>query len=403
MTMLSAIQAGNDQEKPPSISIGFDAKRAFFNYSGLGNYSRNLLMALAKNYPGNKFCLFTPKTKNRLIMDNEEQFVLVEPVAAIFKLFNPLWRRKYITNDIIRQKLDIFHGLSQELPLGIEKTKTKSIVTVHDLIFVRFPQFYNWIDAKIYLRKLIHACRVSDRIIAISQQTKDDLVEYLNLSPWKISVIYQGCNSHFWNTYSEEFRSEVRSKYKLPARYLLYVGTVEKRKNLLGIVKAMHISNINIPLIVIGRKIDPYFREVLNYINVHRLNNIIFPGQILNHELPVIYQNAECFIYPSFFEGFGIPVLEAMVSGTPVITSKGGCFEEAGGPGSLYVDPYSAEQIGQAILKVTESKEIRDKMITMGADYAENFKDEVIARAYMKEYHSVLQKQGNYKTENMKF
>ena len=114
----------------------------------------------------------------------------------------------------------------------------------------------------------------------------------------------------------------------------MYVGTVEERKNLLGIVKAMHIKNINIPLVVIGRKVDIYYRKVLNYITIHKLDNIIFPERILNIELPVIYQNAECFIYPSFFEGFGIPLLEALVSKTPVITSKRGCFAEAAGPGS---------------------------------------------------------------------
>jgi glycosyltransferase involved in cell wall biosynthesis len=212
----------------------------------------------------------------------------------------------------------------------------------------------------------------------------------LNISPNKISVIYQGCNPYFWNSYSKEFYQEVRTKYNLPERYLLYVGTIEERKNLLGLVKAIHLTNINIPLVVIGRKVDLYYKNVLNYITTHKLNNIIFPERILNLELPVIYQNAECFIYPSFFEGFGLPLLEALISRTPIITSKGGCFAEAGGPGSLYVDPYDAEKIGEAILKVVNSKELRDKMITIGADYANNFKDDVIAHAYMKLYHLLL-------------
>ncbi len=102
---------------------------------------------------------------------------LIEPNLVVFKLINPLWRTKYMIDDIKRQKLELFHGLSQELPFGIEKTGVKSIVTVHDLIFMRFPKFYNWIDSKIYYRKLIHACRVSDRIVAISNQTKNDLVK----------------------------------------------------------------------------------------------------------------------------------------------------------------------------------------------------------------------------------
>lgn len=390
MAKISEIAAAKNHEKVHPVSIGFDAKRAFFNYSGLGNYSRNLLFALAKNYPENEYYLFTPETRSRIKMENEELFNLIEPGSFILRLFSSLWRRKYIIKDIERLKLKIFHGLSQELPLGIEQTGTKSIVTVHDMIFIRYPEFYKRIDAKIYLNKLIHACRVSDHIIAISEQTKNDLINYLGIDPVKISVIYQGCNSYFRNVYSKEFHQEIRGKYNLPEKYLLYVGTVEKRKNLLGIIRAMHISKVNIPLVVIGRKIDPYFKEVLDYISFNRLDNIIFPGPILNDELPVIYQDAECFIYPSFFEGFGIPVLEALVSGTPVITSKGGCFAEAGGPGSIYVDPHDPEQIGQAILGVVNNKEVRDKMIAAGADYANNFKDEVIAQAYMRKYQSLL-------------
>ena len=389
--VVSLDKTSYNEIKPDPISIGFDAKRAFYNYSGLGNYSRNFLAALARIRPENFYYLFTPRTKDRFVMENEGQYNLIEPDKAIYKLINPLWRRKYMIDDIKRQKLELFHGLSQELPLGIEKTGARSIVTVHDLIFMRFPEFYKWVDSKIYHSKLIHACRVSDRIVAISNQTKNDLVRFLNISPDKISVIYQGCNSYFWNTYSKEFFQEVRNKYNLPDRYLLYVGTIEERKNLLGIVKAIQIANINIPLVVIGRKVDLYFKNVLNYITTNKLKNIIFTEHITNLDLPVIYQNAECFIYPSFFEGFGLPLLEALVSGTPVITSKEGCFVEAAGPGSIYVDPDNSEMIGEAIFEVVNSKELRDKMISVGEQYANNFRDDVIVNTYMKLYYSLLQ------------
>jgi glycosyltransferase involved in cell wall biosynthesis len=380
--------AENETFRP--ISIGFDAKRAFYNRSGLGNYSRNLLGSLANYYPGNQYFLFTPETKGRFVMENEGQFIIVEPKTDILKLFSPLWRLKYMTNDLKRHKLEIFHGMSHELPLGIEKTGVRSVVTVHDLIFMRFPEYYSRIDAKIYFRKLEHACRVSDHIVAISDQTRKDLVSFLNLSPEKISVIHQGCNPYFWNNYSKEFFEEIRTRHNLPGRYLLYVGTIEERKNLLGIVKALHVSNINIPLVVIGRKVNSYYKKVLNYISVHRLSNIIFPEQISNSELPAIYQNAECFIYPSLFEGFGIPIIEALISKTPVITSQGGCFAEAAGPAGLYVNPHNPEEIGEAVLRIVNNKEIRDKMITLGTDYANNFRDSVIAGSYMKLYYSLL-------------
>ena len=388
--VFSSIQTGADEVISKPISIGFDAKRAFFNHSGLGNYSRNLLYALAKYNPENSYHLFTPKTKGRFVVEYEDQFSLIKPNQTVFRFVNSLWRVLYMKNDIKRQKLNIFHGLSQELPFGIEQTGVKSVVTVHDLIFMRFPEFYNWIDAKIYYWKLVHACRVSDYIVAISEQTKQDLIKFLNVQPCKVGVIHQGCNPYFWKSYSKEFFREVRTKYKLPERYLLYIGTIEERKNLLGIVKAMHIADINIPLVVIGRKVNIYYKKVLNYIAIHKMENIIFPERVLNIELPVIYQNSECFIYPSFFEGFGIPLLEALVSKTPVITTKRLCFTEAAGPGSIYVDPYDSEMIGEAILKVVNNKEIRNKMITIGADYANNFREDVIAGNYMKLYSSLL-------------
>ena len=148
--------------------------------------------------------------------------------------------------------------------------------------------------------------------------------------------------------------------------------------------------NINIPLVVVCRNVEHYYKNVQNYIIAHKISNIIFLEGILNLELPVIYQNSECFIYPSFFEGFGIPLLEALVSGTPVITSKMGCFAEAAGPWSIYVDPNSYENIGEAILKVVNNKDLRDKMIARGTDHANNFKDEIITNAYMELYHSLL-------------
>jgi glycosyltransferase involved in cell wall biosynthesis len=390
MPMISEVVSASNEKKETPFSIGFDAKRAFFNKSGLGNYSRNLLASLVSKHPENTYYLFTPKIKNRIILENEKLFNLIEPGRKFFKLFGSLWRFKYIDREIKQNRLDIYHGLSQELPVGIENTGVKSVITVHDLIFMRFPEFYNRIDSKIYYRKLIHACHVSDHIIAISQQTKQDLIELLKISPDKISVIYQGCNPNFWNRSNDDLNQEVRIKYNLPERYLLYVGTIEERKNLLGLVKALDIKNINIPLVVIGRKAENYFPKVQNYISSHNLRNIIFPGHIRNQDLPEVYQNAECFIYPSLFEGFGIPLLEALVSGVPVISSKGGCFSEAGGPGSIYVDPHNSDEIGEAILRVLNDKDLRDNMITTGKIYANNFKDDNIADAYMNIYHSLL-------------
>jgi glycosyltransferase involved in cell wall biosynthesis len=373
-----------------AISIGFDAKRAFFNTSGLGNYSRNLLSALVRHFPINSYLLFTPKIRNHTAIDNEDRFSIIGPRSLVMKMTSQLWRRKFVTGEIRRLRPDIYHGLSQELPLGIEKTGVKSIVTVHDLIFIRYPGYYHWFDAGIYTRKLIHACRICDRVVAISKQTREDLIDFLKVPPEKITVLYQGCNPRFSETLSDSYLLGIRKKYNLPARYLLYVSTLVERKNLLGLLKALNELKIDIPLVVIGRKTMPYYNKIMDFITRHKMNNIMFPGAILNTELPAIYRNAECFIYPSFFEGFGIPVVEALVSGTPVITSKGGCFTEAAGPGSLYVDPANPGEIGNAIIEVVNNSNLRERMIQQGIAHAGNFSPEVIAGSYMDLYHSVM-------------
>lgn len=348
------------------------------------------MYALADYYPQNSYWLFTPGIRNRLRLENEERFNLVEPGSFLLKMFPSVWRSKFMKKDIAQQKLGIFHGLSQELPIGIEKTGARSVVTVHDLIFMRYPEFYRRIDASIYKRKLIYACSRADHIVAISSQTKSDLTELLDVPPDKISVILQSCNRNFWKAQEKEFFNDVKLKYNLPDQYLLYVGTIEERKNLLGIIKSLQIKKINLPLVAIGRKSEHYFGKVRSYLTENKIKNVIFPEKVLNEELPAIYQNAQCFIYPSLYEGFGIPVLEAVVSGTPVITSRDGCFPEAGGPGSIYVNPIDHEELGEAILRVVSDTDVRNRMIVTGKNYSKNFTHDVIACNYMKLYRSLV-------------
>ncbi len=374
----------NNGHKP--IAIGFDAKRAFFNYSGLGNYSRNLINALANLYPKSSYILFTPKLRTKISLTSTVDFRVVGPSGFIFKFFRSLWRSKYMVNDIVREKVEVYHGLSHELPFGIEKTSVKTVVTVHDLIFVRFPHFFNPIDAYIYRKKIVHACRVAHKIVAISHQTKNDLVDLLGIDSSKIEVIHQGCGAQFWKEYPISFHEEVKQIHGLPPRYLLYVGTIEQRKNLMAIIKAKHEFNIELPLLVVGRKADYYHKVVEPYLQANKVKNVFFLEGVTNEQLPIVYQNAECFIYPSLFEGFGIPLLEALVSGVPVITSTGGCFSEAAGPSSLYIDPENHEELANAIIKLNGNPDMRNKMIASGKEYAQQFSDEIIAQRHMELY-----------------
>lgn len=375
------------------IRVGIDAKRAFYNKSGLGNYSRNLIKLLVQNTEKiNVYNLFTPKIKNRIPFNIETSanINVISPKRLLHRTFPSLWRSKGIVKDIKESFTQIYHGLSHELPFGIEKTSVKSVVTIHDLIFLRFPIFFNPIDAFIYKRKVKYACDVADKIVAISNQTKADILEFLDVNPEKIEVIHQGCNEIFHRKATAMEFARIKEQYSLPDEYLLYVGTIEERKNLLLLLKAMQQHGIATPLVAIGRKTE-YFRKVIEpFVNRHGMSHVIFPNYVTNDDLPAIYQNAKCFIYPSLYEGFGIPILEALTSGTPVITSKGGCFQEAGGEGALYIDSANSDELARAIKSVLSNSELRQNLVNKGLAYASMFTSEVIASKYFALYQNLL-------------
>ena len=372
------------------MRIGFDAKRAFFNRSGLGNYSRFIIQSLINNYQGNEYVLYSPKAQNRInFLGPDSNHKLVTPRKIIHQKFPSYWRSMAMAGEFSQDNIQIFHGLSGEIPKNITRFNVKSVVTIHDLIFLRFPDLYKSIDRKVYTKKFRFACENADKIIAISQQTKEDIIQFFNIDSNKIEVIYQSCNQRFHTTSPNDEKKEVKDLYKLPDNYLLYVGTIEKRKNLLSIVKALHQGKIDTPLVVVGKK-TPYFEEVNNYIKEFNLRNIRFLKNVPDHHLPALYQMASVFIYPSVFEGFGIPILEALFSKLPVITSKGSCFPEAGGPSSIYIDPENYQELAESIKNALENNELRSKMIKDGLDHAQNFRHELIAKQLNNLYQELI-------------
>ena len=372
------------------MRIGFDAKRAFFNASGLGNYSRNLLRALNSHFPDNEYFLYTPSGRTSLFNHSKQGFIVKEPEGFLNKMFKSYWRSFSLAKQAKRDKLDIYHGLSHELPYNIQKKGIKTVVTIHDLIFLRFPDLYNTFDRKIYLNKFKYACEIADMIIAVSKQTADDIKQFFGINETRIKVIYQGCNPVFRKQLNETEKKEIIKKYGFPGSYILYVGTIEERKNLLSVIKAINVGKIRLPLVVIGSKTS-YFKKVKEYIKQNKVKDIYFLETILNEDLPAIYQQAEVFVYPSVFEGFGIPVIESLYSKTPVITSRNGCFPEAGGPSSIYVDPENIEELADAIRKVIEDHKLSQKMIDEGYNYALNFNDDIVAKNIINAYKNILQ------------
>lgn len=369
------------------MRIGYDAKRAFNNHRGLGNYSRDTIRIVASHFPDSQLDLFTPKTDPSIRFDCPQNASIIQPKNHFM---SSLWRTFGITKEAERRHLDLYHGLSHELPVGIEKTHIPTVVTMHDLIFVRHPELYPYIDRKLYKAKYLRSCQVADRIIAVSQQTKNDLIELWNINEDKISVVYQGCHPTFCQQVSENQKQSIRKKYNLPESYLLNVGAIEPRKNQLLILKAIKAGAIDTPLVIAGRKTD-YIVELQQYIEKNKLHSLvhILPNVDFN-DLPALYQGASLFIYPSQYEGFGIPIVEALQSGVPVIAAKGSCLEESGGPDSRYISPNNEVELAEQIMIVSRDKELTNNMIEKGKAYAKQFSDMAIAQQLMKIYTELI-------------
>jgi len=371
------------------MKIGYEAKRVFHNATGLGNYSRELIRILSEYYPENTYFLYNPKQgKVRRFVPNHVNVFEKRPDSLFGKIFSTFWRQRGIVRQIAADRIDLFHGLSGELPAGLSSKRIKCVVTIHDLIFLRFPHFYSFFDRKIHFKKMCHAVHAADAVIAVSAQTKRDIIEFLRVPHTKIHVIYQGCHSVFKRPATEARCMRLRETYRLPEKFVLHVGTIEKRKNVLALVKAL--SESEIPIVIVGRETQ-YARRVRKFIRANQMQHRVFIINGLSLEdLAALYQMATLFVYPSIFEGFGIPIVEALFSKTPVITSTGSCFEETGGPHSIYVDPNDTEELRAQVHAVWHDGSLQQTMIQKGLEYVQRCNDETIANKIISLYNSMV-------------
>lgn len=384
------------------MNIGFDAKRAYHNATGLGFFSRVLINLLATHYPQHEYYLFNPKPGH--LFDNQHvQVHQVLPQKPLHKILSSAWRSRWVMGDINRLGVDLYHGPSHEIPMGIHETRVPAVVTIHDLFPEIYPKDYKPIDVKIYRAKSRYACRHARRIMAISEETKKHIIEIYNIEPEKIDVIYQSCNPIFNVIEGEEKKETVQKKYNLPDKFFLHVGTIIERKNLLTICKAMQLikNEIELPLVVVGNG-GSYKEIVKDYIKQNQLEQkIIFLSETLANEgkkpfvetedLPALYQLSSAMIYPSYYEGFGMPVIEAMSGGVSVITSTTSCLPEIGGPAALLTDPDSPEQMAEGLRKIYSDTEFVQTMKQKGFEHIKNFAPEVYVKNVMKMYEQTLQ------------
>lgn len=374
------------------MKIAFDGKRAVKNGTGLGNYSRYVLESLCKHGDANdKFIVYSPKGRMNTWMQRIiDTFTPKISLVINSSVFASVWRTFGVTQDAEKDGAAIFHGLSNELPLNIAKSKMKSVVTIHDLIFRRMPECYKFFDRKIYDYKFRKAAENSDVVIAVSECTKKDIVELYHIDAEKIRVVYQGCDAQFAKEISEDEKIRVAQKYDLPERYILNVGSIETRKNALQIVRALKDVDASVSLVIVGRR-TKYAAKIDEYVKSNGLDaRIKIISGIDFKDLPAVYAQAEVFVYPSFYEGFGIPIVEALNVGVPVIAATGSCLEEAGGASSIYVDPTNDKEMSDAINRILADTDLKAKMIADGKEYAKRFSEEQCAKEIFEIYREIV-------------
>lgn len=378
----------------PMINLAFDAKRFFQNSTGLGNYSRTLILNLDKFHSRLfNFFLFSPiSSENSPSLLKKYSFITVYP--QWYQRF--FWRIFGVPKDCKKHSIHIYHGLSNELPIELGKDPNiKWVVTIHDIAFLYYKMDYSIFDRFIHFQKIKYSCQKADVVIAVSEYTKTDICKKFNLPSEKVEVVYQTVSDNFKKTFTKNELQQVVNLYQLPNRYFLSVGSITARKNLLSALKAWKglPTEYQWPFLIIGKPNRKYFKKIKEELDLFKeiySNKIIF-RDVANEHLPIVYQNAEIFIYPSYFEGFGIPVLEALYSGTPVITSKTSSLPEVGGPGAYLVDPGNFEEIKEGILFFMHNREQREHAVNKGFEHIKNFDAQMVTDKLERVYQSLLQ------------
>ena len=349
------------------MRIGYDAKRYFNNVTGLGNYSRWLIDNLNNQIPQSIRLFHTKHQK-----EYKGDLTIISPKYSLFKA---LWRSWLIIRDLRKEKIDIYHGLSNELPFGIHKTRVKTVVTIHDLINKRYPENYAPIDRWIYDVKLRYAQKHADLIITVSEQTKKDIIQYYKTDKSKIKVIPIGI-----------------SKQKTPSikpskPYILCVSSFTKRKNISSLLKAFKtIESEDITLKVVGSQGDTS-DEIVHL--AKKDSRVKLQFNVSNEELNELYSKCQFCIYPSLFEGFGIPILEAFSFGKTIATSNVSSMPEVGKDAAIYFDPKDHHSISQGILQLMDHN-IREKYEKKIPKTLQLFNSDKLINDYKSTYNELM-------------
>ena len=352
------------------VRVAFDAKRYFHNATGLGNYARWLVDGLAAKHVQPVLAIAKPQ---------ESPFELWHPSSFLHKQLPSYWRSRGLSSELKSKKLDLFHGLSNELPFGIHRLAIPSVVTIHDLIQRRFPENYRWIDRSIYNRKVAYAQKHATAIVVPSLQTKKDLIRFYQTDESRIEVIPIGVD-----------RSQiVHPKENGAGDYVLCVSSFTRRKNLIRLVKAFDQAELkDVPLIIAGKS-----GESLNRVRklIENRPNIQLRTDLRTADLDLLYQNARFCVYPSLFEGYGIPVIEAFQHGKTIAVSKVSSLPEVAGEAALYFDPRNIDEMASSIQNLWFSEKHRQHLESKIGSELDKLDADRLLNRYIELYQRVLQ------------
>ncbi len=380
------------------MKIAFDASQiTIHERAGTGNYSYYLARALSTVDSKNKYIFFFRETPS---IEIKREIFEGKPNLSFKILSWPfLWTHGALARETFSGEFDLLFMPYPVIPL-VRNRSLKTVVTFHDLGFKYLPE-YNKFPQR-YLLKMIprFAANRADRVVAVSRATKNSVVGKYGIDPHKVSVVYEGVDINKFqgldNKIQEKKGKKVKNKYGIGGDYILFVGTIQPRKNLERLVaafsklkKTKNTKLSKLDLVIAGKRgwlADKIYSAPSRY-GVGA--SVKFLGRVPDDDLVVLYQNAECFAFPSLLEGFGLPVLEAMAAGTPVVTSNVSSLPEVGGDAAFYVDPRDVEGISSGLREVLINTKLRKSLVRRGLSRVSEFSWENTARSLIEVFRGV--------------
>jgi len=383
------------------LRIGIDYTAAVRQGAGIGRYTRELVRALAELNRGHDYVLFAAMGGQRTADATWPSSFQMRSVPVSDRALAILWHRLQLPLwvELVTGPVDIFHSPDFVLP---PVRRARTLVTVHDLSFIRYPQYAD-ANLRAYLNKVVpRSVHRADLVLADSQSTKGDLVELLGVEPAKIAVVYPGVEERFRPIQDQALLEEVRGRYSLPPRFVLGLGTLQPRKNFTRLIQAYSLLVTRHPslhLVIAGGKGWLYDEIFATVKQLGLEKKVLFPGFVADEHLPAFYNLADLFVFPSLYEGFGLPPLEALACGTPVITSNASSLPEVVGEAGPMVEATDMEALAGAMERVLEDNALRKEMIAKGMKQAEKFTWETAAAKLLSLYETLT---GQYPIPNIR-